>query len=306
MQQASDDPPLELPQPPAVQLDSAALIAAAIDFRKRELAFLHGLSVESKKALVPSWPGPSEPFPAHHLLLSGELALVLLGVKPCAVFGNGRWPGLGPALWEAVLVPWAVAHAVVGRWFRLERIASAVVPSEVPGHPGFFGWPILLDTRDAVGCARAVSVLLGGDAVVQNAAVGAALGYPGSEGTATAASVYYMAANDEAYRDPAFPAEPICCVPLVEYRAGRSDAAAVGAHFRRAADAVAAAPGLGLALELDLQACSGWGPAGLAALCTAAWGGKAALLAAIDARQLRMWPWMASGALQAAARLMPE
>lgn len=256
--------------------------------------------------LVPSWAGPAEPFPAHHLLFSGYVALVLLGAKPCVAFGNGRWPDLALAISAAVLDPWISAHGLAARGFRLERICSPLIPSEVPGHPGFKGWPVLFNSNDP-GCASSMAVLLSGGDSVQNADVGVAFGYPGSEGQDSTACVFYMAADDDGpYRDPAFMSEPICCVPLVEFRASRGDAAAVGAHFRRSADTLAAAPGLGMTLSLDLRACDCWGAGALAALCTAAWGGKARLLGAIDSRELRMWPWMASGALQAAARLMPE
>lgn len=283
------------------------LIAAALDYRARELTFLHGLPVADKQLLVPSWAGPAVPFPAHHILFSGYVALVLLGVKPCAVFGSGRWPGLAAAIGAAVLEPWSAAHGLAAHGFRLERVHSALVPSEVPGHPGFGGWPVLLSGCDAPGSARAAAVLLSGAAAVRNAEIGAALGYPGNEGSPSAACIFYMAAGDDTpYRDPAHPSEPLCCIPLVEFRAGREDAAAVGAHFRRSADAVAAAPGLDLALALDLQDCEGWGAAALAALCTAGFGGKAGLLAAVNSRELRMWPWMAAGGLLAAVRLMPE
>ena len=288
-----------------MQDSRVALVSAALDYRVRELSFLHGLSTASKKLLVPTWPGVTEPFPAHHLLFSGYVALVLIGAKPCVAFGNGRWDGLAAALRVAVLEPWAKAHNLATLGFRLECISSALVPTEVPGHPGFFGWALLLNTRDP-GYSTAVEEFLGGNATTHNAKIGAALGYPGHEGHATSAGVFYMAAEDEPYRDPAFPGEPICCVPLVEYRACRDDAKAVGIHFRRTSALIAAAPGLGLQLSLDLQDCEAWGPTGLAALCTAAFGGKAGLLAAIDRREIRMWPWMASGALQTAARLMPE
>lgn len=291
-----------LKAPVATTTDPVLLVAAALDFRNRELIFLHGLPTADKHRLVPRW-DEADPFPAHHLLFSGYVTLVLLGAKPCTVFGNGRWPGFSAAFFAAVVEPWATAHSISSYHFRLERITSALIPTEVPGHPGFLGWHLLLNTHDAA-APHAASVLLSGSRAVSNADVGSALGYPGSEGHATSAGVFYMAADDVPYRDPSYPGEPICCVPLVEFRASRDDAGAVGSHFRRSADAVAAWPALCLRLSLDLQECQSWGPAALAALFTAAFKDKAGLLAAIEARELRMWPWLASGVLQQAVRLM--
>jgi hypothetical protein len=69
--------------------------AAYESLRSRELAWLRGLPPQAQAALMPGGHGgrggkgpAASSFPAHALLHSGEIAMVLVGIKPCCVVAD--------------------------------------------------------------------------------------------------------------------------------------------------------------------------------------------------------------------------
>jgi hypothetical protein len=76
------------------------------------MAWFRGLTGEEQERLEPGCAGPH--FPAHHMSMSGEYALCLLGLKPCVVIDHGRWSVIDfgeesfparPRWWVPALVP---------------------------------------------------------------------------------------------------------------------------------------------------------------------------------------------------------
>lgn len=266
-------------------------------FRELELAWLFSLPRSVQKTLICRKLGDDEEFPAHHVNVSGEVGLLLAGVKPCVQASHGAWPAYGDELAKAI-APWATEFApeLAEAHIEVGRAAGAVKPAEIPAHPGL-GGALFIVRHSHPGAAAARAVFLSGRDVVPNGEIGRAFGYPGADDPAAhAASIQYMNADDEPYRSPRTPGAKVCCVPVLEFMARPSDARAIGTHFRMASNA--ARRSLGIQLSLDIEALNRWHDADLARLLQAAFGSDAGTFAAtreppFPRNELRMWGWIA-------------
>jgi hypothetical protein len=339
---------------PAAAQHAAAdtrLRASFESLRARELAWLRALPPARQAQLAPldedvssggdvhrksTSSSSSTPFPAHHVLHCGEVALALLGLKPCVLFAHALWsgadgaPSFGAAFAAEVVRPWlrefnylaadaaGAGNEDGGAVFSLHGVPSACAP--FAGHPGFARGALLVAERHARAPA-AKRVFLRGAPRVADDVLGAALGYPGTAAAPRAAQVTYQDTDHAPYRRNKN--EEVCCVPLFEFRAAPPDAPRVGAHFRAAAAEARAALGLRLALDLSECCCDDdeqddiiddvddahhhadcWPDAAVARCWGAAFGGAAGALAALQRGEVRVsGAWTARRVLRVLSRV---
>ncbi|KAI9029250.1 hypothetical protein DFJ74DRAFT_765083 [Hyaloraphidium curvatum] len=216
---------------------------AYIDFRDRELAWLRSLSPDALARLATK-DGEFEP---HTMLTSGEVGLLLAGVKPAVLFACFSWPHDGSGrgsysghLAQAVLAPWFEQWDLEARGFRYRQITGAC--TEVVLHNG---------RHPRAGAVRAA--FASDRAVVPWAEIGKALGYPSAALGHDNARIRYLAKDPSPFGPMA--EEDENGAVMLEYDADSWDAEAVGKHFRTCADAVHP---LGLELVLDARECGSW------------------------------------------------
>jgi hypothetical protein len=276
-------------------LPDLALREAFEALRARELAWLRRLPAAQQRLLCCAGGVPTgRAFPAHAVTHAGEIALALAGVKPCVLLmlgwptGAAGEPSFGAALTAAVLAPWLRDFQLARAGFSLHEVATASVP------PGC--WLLLAERHADAPLARAT--FLASPAADSKAQIGRALGYPGSL-RADSAFVFFMAQDETPYCTKTADGAPQeltwqAGVPLLEFVAAPHEAAAVGRHFRIAADALQRT--LGLAIALDTHDCSAWRSAACVASCwRAAFGGREGTCAALDAGELVRCEWMTEG-----------
>ena len=265
------------------------------EFVQMELSFYRGLSTQKKRRLTPAY--KSGFFPAHHILFCGDTALCILGVKPCVHYGVGNWIGFSQEYHDHVVKPWFEKFQLGQHGFKLDLVTSAAIPPEVSSHPGFKGTWMLVNTQHPTH-ALTEAVFFSGKDRVANQVIGKAFGYPGRE-LAGFSTIYYMAADAQSFKDPAFPAEEICCVPMMEFTAIPADCDEIGKHYRSCADAMKS---IGFRLAIDLDQCSGWPPQALIRLICAAYKDKADFIGAATRDE---YPYMSNQFINAAVASLP-
>jgi hypothetical protein len=297
------------------------LRAAFVALRDAELRWLRALPPARQRQLRDFGGGAhvtGAHWPAHTATHAGEVALVLLGAKPCVLLMIG-WPGseaepsFSAALVAEVLAPWLREFGLsAGGGFSLHACTSASVPPR--------SWLLLAERHALAPLVRAT--FLGAPAArCSEAQRGIALGYPGSLsvhgacGDADAdasAFVYYMARDDAPYRhvDGAGVARALPAwaagVPLLEYGAAPCEAAAVGAHFRAAADATRSRLGVRLTLNTESAFLRDWPDHAVAACWRAAFGGREGTRAALlPGGELRRFAWMSDALIEDVLACMP-
>jgi hypothetical protein len=333
---------------PAAASSAARLRASFEALRARELAWLRALPPARQAQLAPlddddssdsggndlhRSTSASSSFQAHHVLHCGEVALAMLGLKPCVLFAHALWPGggadgapsFGAAFVADVVRPWLLEFNLLakaencadgGPVFTLHEVPSACAP--FPAHPGFARAALLVAERHS--CATAAKrVFLRGAPRVADSVLAAALGYPGDTDAPRAACVAYLDTDHAPYRQNEDDDEELCCVPLFEFRAAPPDAQRVGAHFREAATAARAALGVHLALDLSECCCDEaddgsdddaqrhcWPDAAVARCWGAAFGSSDAALAAMKRGEVRVsGAWTARRVMRVLARVPP-
>lgn len=289
------------PSAAAEDRGSLDLRAAFTALRDRELGWLRALPPAQQRMLRDfGAKATGSAWPAHVVTHAGEVALLLLGAKPCVLLmigwaGSDEEPSFSGAFVSAVLAPWLREFSLHG--FSLHACTSPSVPPR--------SWLLLADDHPLAPLARAT--FLGPPATrCSEAQRGRALGYPGtmtrgSDGASCASSafIYYMARDDAPYRhcDGAGVARELPAwaagVPLLEYGAAPQEAAAVGAHFRAAADATCSRLGVRLALNTEACFLRDWPDEAVAQCWAAAFGGRQGTLEALrPGGELRRFPWM--------------
>jgi hypothetical protein len=301
--------------------ECAHLRAAFVALRDRELDWLRALPPAQQRKLRDFGGGAEvtgREWPAHTATHACEVALVLLGAKPCVLLmigweGTDTEPSFSAALVAAVLAPWLREFALdSGGGFSLHACTCAGVPPR--------SWLLLAEAHALAPLARAT--FLGAPAArCSEAQRGRALGYPGtttraSDGAACApAYIYYMARDDAPYRHAADgaggAAAPLPAwaagVPLLEYGAAAHEAAAVGAHFRASADALRSRLGVRLALNTEACFLRDWPDDAVARCWRAAFGGRDATRAALQpGGELRRFAWMSDALVEDVLACMPR
>ena len=272
------------PAPPA----SDRARAAYVRFRSLEVNWLCGLSVLDQSKVLGGRPSIPDPFQPNHVVVSGEVGLLLAGVKPCVVFSHGRWTEYAAQMHAAVLRPWfSECGADLG--LELAQVTGASAPEH---HPGFRGaWVLLAPAHPGAPASRAA--FLSNRNRLPNKQAAVAFGYPAPEEPNS--QIYYMDADDAPYRNPCCPNVPLCCCVVLQYSAPPSSAAAVGAHFRACSDAVRDV--LHMSLSLDVEGLQHWTDAALADLLRTAFGSVIGVARAVKTppfprNELRMWGWL--------------
>jgi hypothetical protein len=286
-----------------------------VALRDRELDWLRALPPAQQRKLRDYGGGAEvtgQQWPAHTATHAGEIGLVLLGAKPCVLLmigwsGSASEPSFSAALVAAVLAPWLRDFSLDGGGgFSLHACTCASVPPQ--------SWLLLADRHALAPLARAT--FLGAPAARCSALQrGRALGYPGtttrgSDGAACASAyIYYMARDDAPYRHADAGALPAWAagVPLLEYGAAPHEAAAVGAHFRAAADATRSRLGVRLALNTEACFLRDWPDDAVAACWAAAFGGREGTREALQpGGELRRFKWMTDELVEDVLACMPR
>jgi hypothetical protein len=301
------------------------LRAAVEALRDRELDWLRGLPAVQQRKLRDGGCATGRSFPAHCCTHAGEVALTLLGSKPCVLLMIG-WAGsateasFGDGLVADVLAPW-LAEFGLANAFSLHKVQTSSVPprcvctrsparacAAADACAATRSWLLLAEQHADAPLARAT--FLNGTACVSEAQRARALGYPGTI-KPDACCVYYMAMDGAPYRhrDAAGVTHELPAaaagVPLLEYIAAPHEAFAVGAHFRVAADALRQRLGIGLALNTEGCFVHDWPNEAVAACWRAAFGGQAATRAALAGGELRRFPWMSEEVIADVLACMP-
>jgi hypothetical protein len=202
-----------------------------------------------------------------------EIALTLMGIKPCVIISHFDFSEFGKEFFKEVLQIWM--HD-----FDIYRLGfDAIVPeslvqvtddictnglrkeaSLIPHHPGFGCGKSVVFVNTKHAHFNRITQLLSQD-IINNAELGKLLGYPGTQSSKqNYQRIAYLVDVNEANISGRF--------PVTEYDAVSTEAADVGLHFKEAN--VCFRDNLNLKLLLDLSDCRGWSKKQMNRLTTAA------------------------------------
>jgi hypothetical protein len=216
-----------------------------------EVAWIKSLPVREKKKLFSGqWRDP----PINHICSTGEVALVLAGIKPCSIVSTGHYPDYGRLYYEHVLHPWYERYFAESSGFICELSAPGVASytgsygDGMPVHTGFGNSSVFRNSKHE-DAAHLAEMLTRTDRDVTNEEMRVSFGFPGSynSGGNTSLVVYQFQNPEVIYK-----MKKVCCSPCLDYTASEADAANVGRHFRRCREAMQSL-GYSIALDVDKQ-----------------------------------------------------
>mmetsp|Transcript_30118 Transcript_30118/g.34314 ORF Transcript_30118/g.34314 Transcript_30118/m.34314 type:complete len:283 (+) Transcript_30118:2-850(+) len=223
------------------------------DLLQAEIKWLLALSLEEKKLLGNGCWTPGQPFPLHCFCLSGEIALVLLHIKPVCTAVHFRWTTMGSRFYKDLLRPWCEKYQLKEHGFDWELTPSdAAYYESATGRQSFGSSAMFMDTNNAQ--AELVTD------VFHRTTHGAlteelrlCFGYPSSVESAGSykqcSKIYYQFQNPEQLF--ASNKDDICS-PCLEYDAKSGDGKSVGLHFHECRQALLTY-GISIALDIDQQ-----------------------------------------------------
>jgi len=220
------------------------------DLFQAELQWLLALSLGEKQLLGNGWtPACGQPFPHHQFALSGEIALVLLRIKPVCTATHGRWTALGARFYRDLLQPWCERYRLDEHGFAWELFPRSVFVGLKDCTSAMFR-----DTHNKhAALVQAVFHRTERGALQEELRL--CYGIPSSvegeeaSGYTRCSKIYYQ------FQDPAslFAVSPDeICSPCLEYDATARDATAVGLHFHTCRQALLTY-GISIALDIDQQ-----------------------------------------------------
>ena len=98
-----------------------------------EIDWLKSLPIDDKNKLFPDYVDLNRDHPINHICVTGEIALVILGIKPCCAVNHGYHTDYGKMLYEQVVKPWYNKH------FDDEGGCNFVCESTKPGTAYYTG-----------------------------------------------------------------------------------------------------------------------------------------------------------------------
>jgi len=219
-----------------------------------EISWLKSLPSGVKEKLMPNWnANMGWPAPINHICVTGEIALVLSGTKPCSVVGHGTYQPYGRLYYEKILRPWYDKYFKEDSGFVCELsmpgVAYYVIDSK--GNTVDFGEnAIFRNTRHPIS-DLAEEVFSRTDRPVTMEELRVCFGFPSNYDIRTDSDIVYQFQNPEEL----FNIGQVCCSPCLDYVSREADAAAVGRHFREYQKAMKA---LGYSIALDIDNQSLW------------------------------------------------
>mmetsp|Transcript_13042 Transcript_13042/g.30009 ORF Transcript_13042/g.30009 Transcript_13042/m.30009 type:complete len:420 (-) Transcript_13042:29-1288(-) len=227
-----------------------------------EIRFMKGLGEETlKKMCGGSWdPRFCEGgAPINHFSTSGEIGLVLAGVKPCSVVAHHNLQEYGQLLYRNVLRPWYEKYFSEDSGFVCELGSPGCAwyesdsgVADIAGGASMF---INLNHSDA---SYAIGILRTKNSrATTQEELRKVFGYPASDEGGIESLIEYQ------FQNPAsiYKIKNCCCSPCLDFRAIESDAASVGRHFRQCREGMLK---LGYSLALDVYHQDEWSPRAVA------------------------------------------
>lgn len=219
-----------------------------------EISWLKSLPSEVQEEIMPGWKATlGWPAPINHIHSTGDIAMVLAGIKPCSVVGHGTYKPHGRSYYEKILRPWYDRYFKEDSGFICELsmpgVAYYVIDSK--GNTVDFGEnAVFRNIRHPVS-DLVEEVFTRTDRPVTTEELRVCFGFPSRYDKRTGSYIVYQFQNPEEL----FNIDECCCSPCLDYTSREADAVAVGRHFRKYQKAMKA---LGYSIALDIQNQTLW------------------------------------------------
>ena len=243
------EPLSNIPQKIGANTGLEQMKAAVRTLFQSELAWLNGLTVEEKKQLFPDWGAKDDPSieaPVERCCVTGEISLVLAGIKPCSVVSDDSYPAYSRKFYHEVLRPWYDKYFNEGCGFICELTAPGAAHFLVGKKKrSDFGGDAIFRNTEHMLSAFVTKVFSSIDRPAKNDELRVCFGIPARNYGNYVNWVNYTFQQSEGVRK---------LTQCLTYRANEDDAAAVGKHFRRCRDAMQT---LGYSISLKFHAGEG-------------------------------------------------
>jgi len=238
-------------------MDVNKVAVAVKELFQLEIDWLKSLPIDDKNKLFPDYVDLDRDHPINHICVTGEIALVILGIKPCCAVNHGYHTDYGKMLYEQVVKPWYNKH------FDDEGGCNFVCELTKPGTAYYTGtlfdggpgkrvdwgnsmlfWNISHPESDLV-----ADVFTRTTRPTSNEEFRICFGIPakdsgGRRNTCTRIEYQFQNPTD------IYQIEDVCCSPCLEFISRDVDAAAVGAHFKKCREALGS---IGYSIALDIH-----------------------------------------------------
>ena len=249
------------------EADKQALMKDVVkDLFRRETSWWNTLTDKDKSKLFPGWEPSSGDDPLGYICMSGDVALVLAGIKPCAIATNIHHEEYGQLFYDHVLRPWYDKHlgdsgSILGSFVcEMTNPMVALYAGREKGKPvkiNFDRGALFRNLNDP-NSDRVKRVFSATHPVDRNNEVACdelrvCFGYPGRlPDLKNAVDVTYRFQKPETVFNM-----DVTCAICIKYHAKNVDAATVGKHFRKCRHAMKT---FGYSISLDMEDLdnSGW------------------------------------------------
>lgn len=275
-------------------LSDAHIKEAFISLRREELKWLRSLSKDSSISFLNTHhDNKDEELPIHQFSFSFEIALTLLGIKPCMIASNFDFVEFGNEVNHHILTPWMYKFDLPHYGFEIITPEKSVIPiGKNLGfqHPGFGNRKSIAFTNSHHPLYTSIKNILNED-FVTNEDLGKILGYPGTQSlfhNQESKRIVYLTKlisppQSPPFNEPEPLPEPVIQIPVTEFDVVYQESVKVGEHFKHVKLAMKEV--LDIDMSIDFRDCSNWSDKSL---------GKMIAAANLSVTDIEMDPWIIS------------
>jgi len=219
-----------------------------------EYHWLMSLPKSTQQRLQSNWDPDKGPFPAHHLLCTPEVAMVLTGVKPCCVVCHGNDPSYGKMWLDNCLMPWYNTYRLAvlkPLGFPVPTLITQGLARYGSHHDACFGGAALF-VYERHPLYESVKKVFSSPTVTDGA-LAKVFGYPSESGNIDITYQIHLPHRDHLLGVAKEATRDMCCTPALQYFlriTGAESLTNVGNHFSRYRKAL---EGVGIEISLDVD-----------------------------------------------------